>query len=226
MEKDFVLTLLSSGTVGALLSGMVVWLSKSWISERLKNAIKNEYDLKLEAYKQTLKSQSNIAIEQLKSSLAIQSYHQNTRVANLLQRRFDAIATIVPPLLRLRRAVSAYTSVVGEVGGDSRQDQLNAFLEAQKTLIEILDEQAIFLDEDVATRVHSIRSECEKAARLFRYFVDVPTDSPAISDSERWLKVVAVVEENAPLAIAALERELRSMMGVALLMQENKSSIK
>ena len=116
--------------------------------------------------------------------------------------------------------------MVGEVGGDARQDELKAFVDAQQTLLDILDEQAIFLDENVATRVHSIRSECEKAARIFRYFVDVPFDSPARSDSDRWLRVVAVIEENAPLAIALLERELRTMMGVAVLAQKELTPVK
>ena len=40
-------TILTSGAVSALL----VWLTKTWISERLKHAIKHEYDEKLETYK-------------------------------------------------------------------------------------------------------------------------------------------------------------------------------
>ena len=44
MIEEFITSIVSS----ALVSGAVVWLSKAWISERLKNAIKNEYDQKLE----------------------------------------------------------------------------------------------------------------------------------------------------------------------------------
>ena len=48
--ETVVASLLSSGVLVAL----VIFLTKTWISERLKNAIKSEYDLKLEEYKAKL----------------------------------------------------------------------------------------------------------------------------------------------------------------------------
>jgi ABC-type bacteriocin/lantibiotic exporter with double-glycine peptidase domain len=42
-----ILSVLSSLATSAIVSVGVVWLTKTWISERLKNSIKIEYDAKL-----------------------------------------------------------------------------------------------------------------------------------------------------------------------------------
>lgn len=87
--------------------------------------------------------------------------------------------------------------------------------QAQEQLVAVLDEQAIFIDETSAAAVHSIRQQCEKAARLFLHFVDVAHDMPSGSDVKQWMAVVKVIEEDAPQAIRLLERDLRVLMGDA-----------
>lgn len=47
------LSILSGGLSGAI----IVWLSREWISTRLKNSIKHEYDAKLETIKDEFKNQ-------------------------------------------------------------------------------------------------------------------------------------------------------------------------
>lgn len=50
-------SIVSGGAAGAL----VVWLSKEWISSRLKESIKHEYDSKLEELKESMKNQQRIS---------------------------------------------------------------------------------------------------------------------------------------------------------------------
>lgn len=52
--SQFLLEVFSSGAVAAALLALVVWLTRSWISERLKGAIKHEYDREIESYKSML----------------------------------------------------------------------------------------------------------------------------------------------------------------------------
>jgi hypothetical protein len=59
---DFLVQLLASATVSSALAAALVWLSRLWISERLKAAIKNEYDQYLETHKAQLNAQSDIEI--------------------------------------------------------------------------------------------------------------------------------------------------------------------
>lgn len=69
--NEMILSIISSTTVSGLLTAALIFLFKSIISERLKNAIKNEYDLQLEHYKDKLKFESDTNIEKLKTQLQI-----------------------------------------------------------------------------------------------------------------------------------------------------------
>jgi len=51
---DFALNVLSTTVISGGLLAFVAWLLRSWITERLKNAIKHEYDRDMEAYKSVL----------------------------------------------------------------------------------------------------------------------------------------------------------------------------
>ena len=74
---DFILSVVSSATVSGLLTAALVFLSKSWISQRIKSSIEHEYAEKLESFKAQLKAEHDTALEKLKASnaqnLAIQS---------------------------------------------------------------------------------------------------------------------------------------------------------
>lgn len=58
-------------SVSILGTGLINFIFRTWISERIKNTIKSEYDQKLETHKAILKSQSDVEIERLKSQLAL-----------------------------------------------------------------------------------------------------------------------------------------------------------
>lgn len=55
MER-FIINVLSSATISTLLAGALIWLLRNWISERLRNSIRHEYDQKIERYKAQLKA--------------------------------------------------------------------------------------------------------------------------------------------------------------------------
>ena len=76
MITDFAIQVITSASVSTALAALLLWLTKSWISERLKNAIKNEYDQKLESHKAQLKAQSDVEIEKLRSQLSISATEQ------------------------------------------------------------------------------------------------------------------------------------------------------
>ncbi len=54
MSLAFVLDVLSTAAVTGLLLAAAAWLLRSWITERLKNAVKHEYDREIESYKSVL----------------------------------------------------------------------------------------------------------------------------------------------------------------------------
>src|SRR5680860_642754 len=76
-------SLLTSGALTATL----LWLTKTWIGERVKNDIKHQYDQKLETHKAELKAEQDVAIEQLKADLRIAAFEHETRFAQLHAKR-------------------------------------------------------------------------------------------------------------------------------------------
>lgn len=52
---DSIITLVSSVTVSGLLTAALIFLSKSWIAQRLKSAIEHEYAEKLATYQAQLR---------------------------------------------------------------------------------------------------------------------------------------------------------------------------
>ena len=82
---EFLVTVLSSAVVSTALSGALVWFLQSWISERVKNAIKYEYDSKLETHKAQLKAVCDAEVEAHKAKLAAQNAAATERLKADLQ---------------------------------------------------------------------------------------------------------------------------------------------
>lgn len=64
---EYILSVVSSATVSGLLTAALVFLSKSWISQRIKNSIEHEYAEKLTGYQAQLKAENDAALEKLKA---------------------------------------------------------------------------------------------------------------------------------------------------------------
>jgi hypothetical protein len=63
--------LAAAGLTSGAVSALILWISKEWLTEKLRARIKGEYDEKLESHKAQLKVQNDVQIEQLKSQLSI-----------------------------------------------------------------------------------------------------------------------------------------------------------
>jgi len=110
----WLLSILASASVSVALTAALVWLSKTWISERVKGAIEHEYAQKLETFKSQLKAQNDVAIEQLKTSntqlLAVHTSASNTfgsihGVAH--ERRLKGIEAVWGAILDVRNETPA-----------------------------------------------------------------------------------------------------------------------
>src|ERR1039457_814515 len=84
--------ILASAGFSAVFSGALIWLFKSWISERLKNAIAHEYEQKAKAidfaYDQKLKGIEhgyNESLEKLRVQLQNESVTANTKFKSELE---------------------------------------------------------------------------------------------------------------------------------------------
>jgi hypothetical protein len=90
--ENFLAQVLTSVTISTTLSAILVWLTKTWISERLRSSVKSEYDQKLETHKAQLKAQFDVEVEKLRSQLSISATEHQVRFANLHEKRAEVIA--------------------------------------------------------------------------------------------------------------------------------------
>ena len=109
---DFLITLLSSAGASAALTGVLVFLSRNWLSERLRHSIKHEYDLKLTQLNNELKAESEKNAILLKTSIERES--EKVRLANAsigqtqklsIERKLSAIETLWEGVMAARKNI-------------------------------------------------------------------------------------------------------------------------
>jgi ABC-type bacteriocin/lantibiotic exporter with double-glycine peptidase domain len=118
--NDLILTIVSSLTLSGALTVFLVFLARSWISQRLKSAIENEYAENLERYKARLKTEHDLALERIKASNAQNQAMQATATASLTsahtaaqEKRLKALETLWNAIVELR--TKSYTVWVPEI---------------------------------------------------------------------------------------------------------------
>lgn len=123
--EDFLITLICSAGASTVLAGVLVFLSRNWLSERLRHSIKHEYDLKLTHLNNELKAESERNVILLKSS--IESEAEKIRLANAsisqtqklsIERKLSAIETLWEGVLAARKNIPVVMGFIDIVKED------------------------------------------------------------------------------------------------------------
>ena len=136
-------TILTAGAVSALL----IWLTKSWISERLKHAMKHEYDEKLETYKAQVKAQADVEIEKLRSDLKISATEHELRFSVLHGRRAETVAETYALLRELFYRLGDYVKIFEPAGDTPKEERRKAAADAHEAFRKYYAGRLIFLSE-------------------------------------------------------------------------------
>src|SRR3990172_3149003 len=107
---ESLVTILALVGLSGLLIAALIFLTKSWITERLRNAIKHEYDQKLETHKAQLKGDHDTAVERLRAELRFDAFQQETRFADLHARRAETIAEMFAALRKFHSMARRYVA--------------------------------------------------------------------------------------------------------------------
>jgi hypothetical protein len=139
VNADTFLTILISAVSSVSLSAAFVFLFKTWISERLKGAIQDEYNQKLETHKAQLKAESEISIERLKYQLQLTASEKNIKLTRVFEHQAEAIAETYSKLVAVISALEDYTAPMEFEGTPPKSarrivvgDKMKAFLEYYK----------------------------------------------------------------------------------------------
>ncbi|MEZ5581456.1 MAG: hypothetical protein R3F37_00485 [Candidatus Competibacteraceae bacterium] len=209
MFSEFVLEILTSATVSAALTGLLLWLTKSWITERLKHAIKSEYDQKLETHKAQLKSQTEIEIEKLKSSLSIAAAERSVKFSKLHEERALVIAETYSRLKEVYITVGDYIKIFEPAGDKPRNERREIATKAHAELRFYYPKKLIFLPHSVAERLEKLDFEIVKLFNEFAIIVDTKPNG----DIQKWYELFQRMQGEMREALGELENEFRRLLG-------------
>lgn len=203
---------------GAIIgSGSAIWMLKTVLSERLKAAIKAEYDEKLETHKAQLKAQSDIAIERLRCSLAMAANERQLTFGRLHERRLEVIAEVYASLHAFVGALGHYAASLGPVSpkGSSQSERGHKAAEIGYGFAALYGEKQIFIPQSTAKKLDQVR---EAATLLYYQFFFKMDAGPEISGpvAREWRDVVLKLEDFSSRAMLDLQNDFRSLLGGAL----------
>lgn len=117
--QDYILSILSSVVVSGALVAVLIWLSREWMSSRIKGSIQHEYDQKLEAHKAQLKAENEVFFLELKASVEREAaLHAvaNTSVSEgqkaAMERKLSAVDKLWEKIINLRGSLPPILSFI------------------------------------------------------------------------------------------------------------------
>ena len=214
MVEELIISVVSS----ALVSGVVIWLSKTWISERLKNAIKNEYDQKLETHKAQLKATSDIELEKLRSGLNILALERQIEYSKLYEMRANAITEVYRLLKDIYLSFFEYTKMWVPAGDLSIDERRIKAAEAYNKYVPVYHHKKIFIPKKTAEGIESLNQELLHVYTDFFYGVEHLPNGKEKTDN--WKNAFEKLNGPISKSLSDLENDFRSLLGE----KENKST--
>ncbi len=200
-------TALATAAVAA--SG-VVFLAKTWMSERIKSSIKSEYDQKLETHKAELKAKSDVELERLRSQLNTVTVEHEIRFSRLHEKRADAIAQTYSDLAELYDNLKDYVRLSGYVGEPSKTERFQKIVKAQNKFYATYSPNRIFFPKPIADALTGINRQCMDAATDFQRSV---SDNPTTNEMKTWNTIATHVKNDIQRELINLENEFRILLG-------------
>ena len=190
---DVITTIITSTCV----SCFIIWLSKAWISERLKNAIKNEYDQKLETHKAQLQAANDIELEKLRSNLNILALERQIEYSKLYEKRADAITEVYSLLSDVYTWIQEYTKVFVPAGDHPIEERRR---------------------RATAGCIDALNNDFRQVFYDFFYGIDQKLEGKG--NSEKWFEIFERMNGPILKSLSELENDFRSLLGE----KENESA--
>lgn len=215
---DFGTQLILSGALSVVLSGSLFWLLRSWISERLKNAIKHEYDEKLESHKAQLHAQTAVETERLRSQLSMQATEHAVRFQRLHEKRAEVIGQLYSLLTEAYWKASTFASPMEWAGEPGKNEK---YVDAHNALVQFFqyfDKHRIYLPttelcDSIDQLIQGIRKHIIQFS-AYLHHADESLPTPALEKKhDAWMKAWRYMEKEVPAARGELENEFRKILG-------------
>lgn len=212
MFFDFLATVIASAFVSLVLCALMLWLFRAWVGERLKNAIKSEYDQKLETHKAQLKAQADVEIEKLRSQLNIATTEHEVRFSRLHEKRAEVIAETYSLLKELFLRLEDYVKLFEPAGGTPREQRRKSAIEGRRKFDLYYRSKLIFFPKATAEKLDNINRELVNTFNQFTFGVEIPLRAQT-ENIGKWVAIVERVQKEIKTALDELEDEFRRLLG-------------
>jgi len=220
------LQILASASISTALAGILLWISRLWLSERLRASIKAEYDQKLETHKAQLQAQSNVEIEKLRAALKAEadvqteklrselnsaSHEHNVKFSRLHEMRAETLVETYSLLRNLHDRMADYVDIFEYAGGPSREDRRNKVAEAYPAFCNYYLKRTILLPKATADRLDAINKYLRDTFNEFAMMVDRPDPEP--DHHKIWSAAHKKVHNEIAVALTGIATDFRNLLG-------------
>lgn len=209
---NYLLSILSSVVTSSVLTATLVFLSKTWMSERIKNSIKNEYDVKLEEHKNKLKKDTDKEIETIKSDLMRFAQKDKIRFEIIYKRRIEIIETVHKLIRDIHESTRKYITI-GKNSANNGEELKNYVCEQLFSLKDYYGVNSIFLPKEIGEFILTINDKMHSIIADFdAYIINESLSNPSQS-KEKWIELYKLLETEIPLIYQKMRECFRDLIG-------------
>ena len=198
-------------TGNTLLLAVLGWLARSLIQSLIAKDL-STHRLKLE-------NENERAALAFGHELALAAKEHDIRFGKLHERRADTIAKLYELLTETSDRGATYASPFGYGGDRSKNDEYIAFAESYNAAAKFFFTHKIFLPANTCTKIEELfRSVKEHPSRM-RVYMNMaerhPESEMSIKSYDAWSQAWKYFDKEFKPAMAALEDDLRALLGEA-----------
>lgn len=199
--------LLAVGGNAALLA-VVGWLGKSLFETIIARDTKQ--------FEMDLKAKADIAIETLKSDLELKAIEHQVRFSKLHERRAEVIAELYGYLVEALWAAESFLSPIEWAGEPKKEEKHVSAMNKLVDLYRYFDKNRIYLPPEICASLEKLVTDVRGHVIHFGVYVERNygnADHVAKEKNAAWDEGWRAIQDQVPNARAALEAQLRALLG-------------
>lgn len=207
--QDFILQFIVSSVVSIGFTSFLVYLVKSYLSEKIKSQIKYEYDLKLDVHKNELLREANQELEELKASLKIAEIKSNIKLTWLHDKQAETIEVVHQYMWELFNALQDYTTIFQAMNQNEKDSKRLVVANKLDQIRKYKQLKLLYLTGDLSVKIDDALNEIQETALLFMSKVEQEVGREMLN---KWQAIHNNVNSKIKLAIDDLVKEFRVIL--------------
>lgn len=196
--------------ISVISSVIIVFLLRNWISTRIKDSIRHEYDCKLELIRAEIKLLNDLELEKIKHQFKLQLTEMEIKTNWLQKRMATEIETIYKLLWDFRKKVSAYVSInQGQKYKDPKR--VHEIFDAYWAFFNEFNLKRIYIPKKTVIEIEEFITKLRKISVEFHKKVVREQDTK--KEVDNWDEIDTYVNNEVKNLFELLEENFRNLLG-------------